>query len=186
MQDRPLYRGCTAVVREERCVQVQTTRARRVEHTLRKDPSISQHDGDISVECTQPSFELAIANLVRLVHRDAQLLRSELHCRSSQGQAAAFGAIGLANHPNQLTALMQRLQRGDRDGWRTEENAAHELLIIGAWLECHGFEALTALSRTVSSKVPPLERNAQRVNRLRDRCLVQLAIGGLAIPRICA
>ena len=123
--DGAVNRRCPPPPRQERRVDVQAPKARRIQHRLRQDQPIGNHNRHIWLQCSKILLHANAAQRNGVPHQQTQGLCPHLNRAGPASFAAPGRTWGLAVNCNNFMPLMQSLK--DRNGKRggSHENDFH-------------------------------------------------------------
>ncbi len=95
----PLDRRCSAIFGQQRSVQIEISQPRQINHPLRNDAPISDHDDGVRRDSRKlPAKFFVVLDLVRLTELQSQLQCPLLDRRKCKFHAAAFRPVRLRHH----------------------------------------------------------------------------------------
>ena len=112
-------------------VDVDAPLERQRQNLVREDTAVGRHHNQLRSQLPQNSQGGPIPQLFRLVYRNTVGLGAHLHRRGLElVLVPPHRLVRLAEHPNHLVLLDQRLQRGDGKFRSPHENDSHLLLLL--------------------------------------------------------
>src|SRR5215469_18551388 len=133
----PLDGGSTAILGEQRGVQVEIAEPREIDHPLRNDAAVADDDDGVRGERGECGLELGVPlDLLGLNDGETSIESALLDGRGGQGHASAAWLIGLGDDQREaMTGVHESLQRGDgepRGAGEDEVEGGHGLM-VGRW-----------------------------------------------------
>ena len=112
LDDGILNRRCTAILRQQRCVNVDAAMRRQLQNFAAQELAKGSNNNQLRLQLAQRLHELRSFHLLRLINRQALLQSVFLNRRHQHLVAASLRTVRLRNHAHNfmLTAFAQRLQ----------------------------------------------------------------------------
>src|SRR5579884_2453922 len=109
-------------------MQIQVTERRKVNHPLRNDASVTNHDDRSRIERRELCAKIfVVLDFLRLHHGNSELHRLFFDRGSRQFKTAPAGPVGLRDDQLYVkSALEQAFERGHGESWRSAEYKVHE------------------------------------------------------------
>ena len=126
IEDRPVDRRRAPVFRQNRGMHVDRAVGRRVQNILRQYPAVSRHHDQLRRQLLHEAQRLAVPQLHRLVHGDANCQGIFLHRRKRHFMPSVFGLVRLGEHAAHVVAVLhQPLQGRHGKVGRTHKQYSH-------------------------------------------------------------
>src|SRR5438094_410644 len=104
-------------------MQIDVAELRQIEHPLRNNAAIADHDDRIGISLLQVCAQLfVVLDLFRLVDRQTGFFSRPLHRRCDKLESAALRAIRLSDYQADSERLGKLLQSGDRKSRSAAKN----------------------------------------------------------------
>src|SRR6266851_4414479 len=124
MSNGPLNRRRTAILRQQRSVQVEVPQRGQINHPLWYDAPISDDNNCVRRDSRKlPAKFLVVLDLVRLADLQSQLQCSQLYRRERKLHTSALGPVWLRHHDrHRKPGFHQLLESWHGEGGRAAEN----------------------------------------------------------------
>ena len=131
--NRPLDRRCSAILGQERCMQVQISESRKIDHPLRNDAAIAHDNDGVRVDRRQLIAEFGVILDGSGLHDgNPQVRRRIFHRRNCNFHPASARPIGLRYRQHHgMPRIDQSLQGRDSESRRATENQKHSDQVSG-------------------------------------------------------
>ena len=112
IEDRPVDGRRAPVFRQNRGVNVDGAIGRRVQNILRQYPAVGRHNDQLRRQLLHKAQCLAVPQLHRLVHGDANRQGISLYRRKRHFMSTVFGLVRLGEHAAHVVAVLHQPFQG--------------------------------------------------------------------------